>query len=423
MSAEPTTGKEEQPSVASAVVPNQRYSGNDLDYSALVRASKRLDPTATSGQVRIALLSDAATQQFVPLLRVLFHRNGINASIYEASFDAIQLEAFDRASGLYAFAPDVVVILNSIQALRSNFFTWTGDTTAFVQDSLSAIVGVWDAILSIRPVTLLQSTFVAPYERVFGNFDRTVKDSLSSAVVALNAGMADAAASRKSVLMNDVEAIASWVGRRGWFDDRLWDLAKSFCALDHLPAVAKNIVDIVMAVRGRVAKCIVLDLDNTLWGGVIGDDGLEGIALNAHGSGESFYRFQLFLKQLRMRGILLAVSSKNEMSNALLPFEKHPYMVLRRDDITVFQANWKDKAENIRVIREVLNIGLDSMVFLDDNPFERTLVRSLLPEVIVPDLPEDPADYVRAVSELNLFETVSFSGEDLQANGVVPRRS
>jgi FkbH-like protein len=178
--------------------------------------------------------------------------------------------------------------------------------------------------------------------------------------------------------------------------------------------VAKNIVDIAMSARGQVVKCVVLDLDNTLWGGVIGDDGVGGIILNAHGDGEGFWRFQAYLRELRQRGILLAVCSKNEMSNAVLPFDKHPDMLLRRSDITVFLANWNDKANNIREIRDILNISFDSMVFLDDSPFERSLVRGVLPEVIVPEMPEDPADYVRALSELNLFETTSFSSEDVK---------
>ena len=203
--------------------------------------------------------------------------------------------------------------------------------------------------------------------------------------------------------------VASWIGRRHWFDERFWDLTKTFCALEYLPEVARNIVDIVMSTRGRAVKCVILDLDNTLWGGVIGDEGLDGIVLNAHGDGEAYYRLQLFLKELLKRGILLAVASKNEMSNALLPFEKHPDMVLRREDITVFVADWNEKAGNIRKIQETLNIGFDSIVFIDDNPFERELVRGVLPDVIVPELPVDPADYVHAVCALNLFETPAFS--------------
>ena len=385
-----------------------------LDYASLVKASRRLDPAATSQKLRIALLADAATQQLVPLLRTLFHQEGIDAQVDEGPFDGIRLEALDADSGLYRFQPEFVVILNSVQALRAAFGRRSGNAEAFLENTARDMTAVWDAIQSRCPATILQSNFVAPYERHFGNFDQKVAASFSSVVAALNGRIRDAAGGRSAVLVNDVEAVASWIGRRDWFDDRFWDAAKSFCALEHLPAVARNIVEMAMASRGRVMKCVVLDLDNTLWGGVIGDDGVDGIVLNAHGDGEGFYRFQSFLRELRRRGILLAVCSKNEMSNALAPFERHPDMLLRREDITVFVANWKDKAENIRAIRDTLNIGFDSMVFLDDNPFERNLVRGVLPEVIVPELPEDPADYVRAVSELNLFETTSFSAEDLQ---------
>jgi FkbH-like protein len=387
---------------------------NVMDYASLVRASKRLDPGSTSQKIRIALLSDAATQQFVPLLRTLFHRQGIDVAIYEGAFDAIQLEAYGSSSGLYQFDPEIVVVLNCIQALRAGFAKRKTDAAAFAEEQSKSISAVWDAIQGHLPATILQSNFVLPYERHFGNFDHKVVGAFHTVTVSLNTFIDREARLRPNVLVNDVEAVASWIGRRYWFDDRLWDLAKAFCALENLPAVAANIVDIVMSTRGRVVKCVVTDLDNTLWGGVIGDDGVDGIVLNAHGDGEAFYRLQAYLKELARRGILLAVCSKNEMNNALLPFEKHPDMLLKRDDFAVIVANWNDKADNLRHIREVLNIGFDSMVFLDDNPFERNLIRGVLPEVIVPELPEDPADYVRAIAELNLFETTSFSAEDLR---------
>ncbi|MFN8640372.1 MAG: HAD-IIIC family phosphatase [Candidatus Binatia bacterium] len=168
----------------------------------------------------------------------------------------------------------------------------------------------------------------------------------------------------------------------------------------------------VLAGLGHVVKCLVLDLDNTLWGGVVGDDGVEGIAIGPYGDGEPFHRFQFYLRELKRRGIILAVCSKNDHDTALAPFRSHPEMVLREEDIAVFVANWDPKPDNIRLIRERLNIGFDSMVFLDDNPFERTLVRDTLPGVIVPEMPEDPSDYVRAIAELNLFETTAFSEED-----------
>jgi len=241
-----------------------------------------------------------------------------------------------------------------------------------------------------------------------------VPGSLRSLITALNANVVAATRERTGVLIHDIEAVASWVGRRLFFDERMWDLWKLPCSLEHLPRVAKSIVDVMLAFRGRIVKCVVVDLDNTLWGGVVGDDGLEGIELSTHGggAGESFVRLQLYLRQLRRRGILLAVCSKNDEAVALMPFLHHPDMVLRRDDISVFVANWDDKASGIRRVRDELNIALDSIVFLDDNAFERNLVRNFLPEVIVPELPDDPADYVRAVAELNLFETTAFSAED-----------
>lgn len=382
------------------------------EYESLIQASKRLDPASTTETVRLALLADAATQRFVPLLRTLFHRRRVDAQIYDAPFDSIELQSYDANSELYRSDPHAIVILNAVQALRADFGRFGGDSAAFLEHIAARTVRIWDAIQSHSRATIIQSNYVLPYERFFGNFDHLAPNSFYATVAALNAVIVERARGHRAVLINDVEALASWVGRRHWFEDRLWDMAKYLCAPECMPLVAHNLADIVMATRGRLVKCVVVDLDNTMWGGVIGDDGVDGIQLSAHGDGEQFYRLQHFLQGLRRRGILLAVCSKNDMHNALLPFEKHPDMVLRRDDFAAFFANWDDKAENIRQIRQILNIGFDSMVFLDDNPFERNLVRELLPDVIVPELPDDPADYVREIALLNLFETNSWSAED-----------
>jgi FkbH-like protein len=393
-----------------------------LDYFDLLRESKRL-PAPSPEAFRLAILADTSTQQLVPLVRVLLHRLAAGCVIYEAPFDAIELEAYNAQSGLYDFKPEAILILNSVRALRAAFSRRTTEGLAFVDEIAAKINGIWTVIQSHTAASILQSTFVLPYERHFGNFDQKVVGSFYAFVSALNARIAAMAREDGSVLINDVDFVASWVGRENWFDDRLWDMAKLPCAIEQLPYLAENIAHIVAALCGRVVKCVIVDLDNTLWGGAIGDDGLDGIKLNAHGDGEAFYRLQVFLAELVKRGILLAVCSKNDMDKALLPFERHPEMVLKRSDIACFMANWNDKAENIRRIRETLNIGYDSMVFLDDNPFERNLVRAMLPGVIVPVLPEDPADYVRAICELNLFETTSLSAEDLQRTELYRREA
>jgi FkbH-like protein len=383
-----------------------------LDYRLLLRESRRLDDASCREQRRIALLSDAAVPQLPPLLRVLFARRGVRVETYLAGFDATEVEVFDAASGLYAFAPDVVVLLPSLNALRLDYHRDVASQEGFAERVADHAATLWNAIRSQSTALVLQSTVVPPYERQFGNFDALVPGSFSAQVHRLNSALAARARAHTHVLVNDVAGIAAYVGLAHWFDERLWTLAKAYCALDHLPLVAQNVVDIVLAAMGRVVKCVAVDLDNTLWGGIVGEDGLEGIELDPFGAGEPYLRLQHYLRALKQRGIALAVCSKNDHATALEVFRRHPDMVLREDDIAVFAVNWGPKPDNLRHVQRTLNVGLDAIVFLDDDAFERRIVRETLPEVIVPELPPDPADYVRALAELNLFETTSFSDED-----------
>ncbi len=382
----------------------------DLSYGRLARKGRTIQGDAAWPQRRIAILSDAASQQFVPVLRALFFENGVNVEFYEGAFDAIELEVLNAGSALYAFKPQVILLAFCTQALRARYFH--GTAKGFAQQNLDRIQRIWEALRGAVSAQILQCNYAMPYERMFGNHDLQVPESFYASVLQLNAGLAAKATEQSGISLIDVERISSTVGRSDWFDDRLWNMTKAFCRLDHLPLVCQSVVEIVLTLLGRVTKCLVLDLDNTLWGGVVGDLGHLGIEIGAHGEGEAFFHFQSYLLALKKRGILLAVCSKNDLENAVRPFVENPNMVLRREDIAVFVANWENKADNIRVIRERLNIGLDSMVFLDDNPFERNLVRQLVPEVIVPEMPEDPADYVSFLSGLSLFEATSFSPED-----------
>ena len=382
-----------------------------LDYLELVKEARRLAP-GSGPRLKVALLGDVSTQHLLPLLRVLFSRSGTEAEIYEAGYDTIELEALDPAARLYAFAPDVVVILQSVGKLKPRYYSLKGGRSAFVEAEASRAEATWQAIRARSLAPIVQSTFVVPYERPFGNYGAVVGDTLQASVAELNRELGRRAQRNPGVLLNDLDYLSAWVGRRHFIDEKLWALAKSLCALEFLPLVAQNLVDIALAARGRAVKCVVTDLDNTLWGGVVGDDGLEGLALGDLDEGGAFRALQEHLRELAGRGIVLAVCSKNDEALARRVFREHPGMVLREKDIAVFVANWEDKATNLRRIRERLNIGFDTMVFLDDNPFERNLVRKLLPEVIVPELPEDPALYVRALSELNLFEAASRSTLD-----------
>ena len=199
------------------------------------------------------------------------------------------------------------------------------------------------------------------------------------------------------------------------FNSSVYVTTEMVFSIDAIPYIASRSMDIISAAQGKFKKCLIIDLDNTMWGGVIGDDGLENIQLgHGLGIGKAFTEFQEWFKKLKNRGIILAICSKNTENIAKEPFEKHPDMVLKLDDIAVFKANWDNKVDNIRQIQYILNIGFDSMVFLDDNPFERNIVRENLPDVTVPELPEDPGEYLEYLYSLNLFETVSYSNADVE---------
>ena len=384
-----------------------------LDYFALSKEAKALKMSGAARVIRIALLADCATQHLATIMRAIAARNNVEAEVYEGNYDGIDLEIIDANSALYAFDPQYVIILLSSEKLKARLYG-IGDRRGVADATVDRLENLWSTFRAQSQATIIQSTFVLPSERVFGNYELKVADSIGSIFIDINYRLAGRARDAKNVLLNDVDFLAASIGRAQWFDARMWNMAKTPCRLEHLPLLAQSLLDTVFAASGMTTKCVVLDLDNTLWGGVIGDDGLEGIALGEFDEGEAFFSFQTFIRELKRRGIILAVVSKNEHANAVLPFREHPHMALKEEDISVFVANWDNKVDNIRLVQKTLNIGFDSLVFLDDNPFERDMVREFLPEVVVPDLPEDPSLYLQTLAGLNLFETASFSEADLQ---------
>jgi FkbH-like protein len=236
-------------------------------------------------------------------------------------------------------------------------------------------------------------------------------------VTCLNDTLA-AAAAEEGVLLVDVARRSQLDGLDAWYDVTRWLQAKQEIAPGVAPLFGELVVRTIAARLGMARKCLVLDLDNTLWGGVIGEDGLEGVVLGqGSASGEAHLQLQHYARALRERGVLLAVCSKNEAAIAESAFQHHPEMVLRRSDFASFVANWSDKADNLRKIAKELNIGLDSLVFVDDNPAERARIREALPMVAVPEMPHDPAYYVRVLAEAGYFDAASLTAEDIERAG------
>ena len=362
---------------------------------------------------KFALLGDCATQHIARAIRGYAYEMGQNFEVFDADYDQIDAQIMDEGSEMYRFKPDAVLIYRCTQRLYERFTSVEPAARgAFAENEAEKLAAQWERVASRAKADILSFLYLPMDDGVFGSYALREETSFPFQLMKLNFLLAEKARALGSVRLIDLSPVQAMLGEEAFCDAKMYMIAKMPMSTAALPLVASRVVDAVLARKGRIHKCAVVDLDNTLWGGVIGDDGINGIEIGELGQGHAFSEFQTWLKELKNRGVMLAVCSKNDEANAREPFEKHPDMVLRLNDFSAFVANWENKADNIRLIQKQLNIGFDSMVFFDDNPFERQLVRTMLPEVEVPELPEDPAEYVRFVRAQNLFDTATFSDED-----------
>ena len=366
-------------------------------------------------KIKIAILGDSATQLLVQAIKGYGYNEKISLEFFEADYQQIERQILDLNSELYNFNPEYIIIFESTEKLINDFYKLDKlQKDKYSDIKIEITKNLWDNINKRINCRIINFNYVEIDDNIFGNFANKVKVSFLYQIRKLNLGLMDAAQEYKSVFINDVCALQNMYGRKNTFDKRLYISSKIVFSPDILSLIAKNIVDIIKAANGKIKKCLILDLDNTLWSGIIGDDGINNIQIGELGIGQIFSEIQMWAKQLKERGIILVICSKNTENIAKEPFIKHPEMVLRLDDIALFVANWENKIENIRHIQSTLNIGFDSMVFIDDSSFERNMVREILPEIAVPELPEDPIDYLSYLKSLNLFETVSYSKEDVK---------
>ncbi len=364
-------------------------------------------------KIRIAILGDSATQLLVKAIKGYGFELGINFDIYEADYDQIERQIFDADSDLYIFKPEFVIILNSTQKLINKFYKVSKlEKLKFADNKIETISNIYRAVTDKLSCKVIYFNYIEINDSIFGNYANKTNISFIYQIRKLNYELMNLSQSCKNLYINDLGAIHNIFGSNFAIDSKMFINSDIVFSIDFIPFVTKNLCDIILSIIGHFHKCVILDLDNTLWGGVIGDDGIENIQIGNLGIGKAFSEFQLWIKQLKERGIILAVCSKNYEQIAKGPFEKHPEMVLKLDDIAVFVANWDNKADNIKNIQSILNISFDSIVFLDDNPFERNIVKTHIPEITVPELPEDPAEYLSYLRTLNLFETASFTDED-----------
>jgi len=358
-----------------------------------------------TGSIRLAVLGSCTLTHLIAGIRLGALRRGIWIDIYEGPYGMYRQELQDPSSGLHAFKPDVLLLSLDAHHL-------VGTEGASVEHALSDISDCWKLAKQTLGCTIIQQTILPVFRPILGNNEHRYLQSPLTMVTKLNESLRTLA-DEKGTHVLAVDTVAARDGITEWHDEALWHRSKQEIHPRVLHVYGDEVGRLLAAIRGRSYKCLVLDLDNTLWGGVIGDDGLAGIAIGqGSAGGEAHLAFQRYALELSRRGILLAVCSKNDEANALEVFDRHPEMLLRRKHISCFVANWEDKASNLRQIARRLNIGTDSLVFADDNPFERNLVRQELPEVAVPELPEDPAGFAACIAAAGYFEALSITNED-----------
>jgi FkbH-like protein len=365
--------------------------------------------------LRVALLGGSTTAEIKDILELFLLRAGFKTEFYECDFGRWLEESIFENKALESFAPQFVIILTA----SHNILAWpaAGDSAAAVEakveEEVSRFRQCWEALTKRYGCMIIQNNFELPPTRLYGNMDAWDPRGRTSFVRELNRRFAAEARGRKRLLLNDLEYLAADFGLERWHDRKAWFLYKYAQALEAVPFLSYSLACLIKAAMGRSSKALVLDLDNTLWGGVVGDDGPTGIQIGQNGGeAEAFSEFQRHVLDQKSRGVLLAVASKNDMERALEGL-RHPDASVRPGDLVSLKANWEPKSENLKAMAQELQLGLDSFVFVDDNPAERALVRAQLPLVQVPEIGGEVDRYSRLLDRAGYFETVSMSSEDL----------
>jgi FkbH-like protein len=376
----------------------------------LLNQARRNASPPSRRRSRIALVGSVTLDFLVPALRVQCFAAGVDAEFYAGAFNQYQQEILDPNSGLARFAPSLVVIFMDSGSLALH--EEASDPAAKAGETIAMLRELWRECRERLNAFVVQCNFEITMNDPMGRLGALAPGGRSHLLRRLNADLFEADRTETGVAILDVEQIASEFGKERWSDPVLWHAARQYPAADAIPALTRGLVSLLRAALGLSSKCLVIDLDGVLWGGVIGEDGLNGIELGGSAAGEAFVAFQRYIRSLARRGVLVAVCSKNNPEDAMLPFSQHREMALKETDIAMFVANWRNKDENLRQIASALNIGLDSLVFVDDNPLERAQVRHALPEVQVVDLPPDPAHYIAALAGPGYFEALVLTEED-----------
>jgi len=368
---------------------------------------------------KLAILRSFTVEPIVPLLRAEAFALGIDLEVYVGDFNTFVQDMLDGQSALYRFAPNAVVLaVRTDQAapeLGRNFADLAPEAAQQAAEHVIRSYEQWiSAFRRYSQAALIVHSLERPFSPSFGVLDSQSEGGQSGLIRQINRELRRIVAGFHGVYSLDYDALVARHGSEHWHDERKWLTARLPIAAGCLLQMAREWMRFIAPLAGRSAKVLVVDLDNTLWGGVIGEDGMVGIKVGPEYPGAAHQALQRTLLDLSRRGILLAVCSKNNLDDAMEALENHPGMLVRAKHFAALRINWGDKSQNLREIAQELNVGIDALAFLDDNPFEREQVRTALPEVTVIDLPKNPLEYSSAIRNCPVFERLTLSAEDQQ---------
>jgi len=368
---------------------------------------------------KLAILRSFTVEPMVPLLCAEAFAYGIDLEVHLGDFNTYVQDLLDPDSSLYRFVPTAVVLAvrteDAAPDLARDFADLAPASALEAADRVAQSYAQWFASFRQHSqAALIVHSLAPPAVPSLGLLDGQSESGQSGLIRQINRELRRIASGFHGVYLLDYEALVARHGRLRWHDERKWLMARLPIAADCLLHMAREWIRFLVPLTGRTAKCLVLDLDNTLWGGVIGEDGISGIKLGSEHPGASYQAFQRSLLDLSRKGLLLAICSKNNFDDAMEVLEKHPGMLLRPGHFAALRINWSDKEQNLREIAQELNIGVDSLAFFDDNPFEREQIRAALPEITVIEVPQNSLDYAAAVRDCPVFERLALSPEDQQ---------
>jgi len=366
-------------------------------------------------QKKIAILGGSTTSEIKNILDLFLLNNGIKASFYESAYNQYFEEAVFSKQGIEDFAPDIIYIHTTVLNISTfpEISFKEKDINQLVENEINKFKKIWDSLQDYQ-CSIIQNNFEYTLDRPLGNLDCYDIHGRTFFINKINSELAYHASKIKNLYLNDINYLSSLIGLENWFDRRMWYQAKFAISVNSIPLLAHNLTKIINSILGNQKKCLTLDLDNTCWGGIIGDDGIEKINLGSDNPiGESYVEFQKYINELKNRGILLAINSKNDIKHALQGLE-HPDSVLKETHFEIIKANWDAKDKNLKLIAQDLNIALQHIVFIDDSPLERDLVTSQLSSVSVPNIQNDSSRYIDFIDKNGFFEPISLTEEDIK---------